>query len=74
MRGHVSIWRKGLEALSACVQAYGSFCNRWTLTPLYDGIDIHDWSDYTEKGVGFNIWKHLNMTLYSQINLTSHLK
>ena len=36
-------------------------------------LDGNSSSDYEEKGVGFNIYKHLRMTLYSQINPISHL-
>ena len=30
-------------------------------------INIQCWSDYAEKGVGFNIGKHLKMTLYAKL-------
>ena len=60
------IWEKG--KFPACVQVYGSFCNRWSLILLGDCLDIHNRSDYEEKDVGFNICKKLKMFLYSQIN------
>ena len=58
----------------AHVQAYGSVCNRWSLTLLDDCLNNHSWSDYQEKDLGFNIYKALKMTLYSQIYPISHLK
>ena len=44
---------------------------------LRDDLASHCWSDYEEKGLGFNICKHLKMTLmtlYSQINPIRHHK
>ena len=41
----------------ACVQAYGDFVNRWSLSLLGDGPDI----DYDENGVGCNICTHTQM-------------
>ena len=48
-------------------------CNRCSLTFLNNSLDIHNWSDYWEKGVGFAICKNLKNTIYSQINPISHL-
>ena len=42
------------KTFSACVQAYGSFCNTCFFTLLGDYLDIHNWSEYEEKFVGFN--------------------
>ena len=47
---------------STCVQV-GDFCNSWSLTLLSHGLDIHNCSDYEEKGVDFIICKDLKMTL-----------
>ena len=47
---------------------YGSFCNGWSSTRLSDSLDVHDWSDYVEKDVGFNICKTPKIAPCSQIN------
>ena len=45
------------------------------LSLLDDCLDIHNWSDYEENDVGFNIGENLKMTLYSQINpILTHFK
>ena len=56
------------------MQAYGSFCNRWSLCPLGNCLDIHNWYENKAKDVGFNICKNLKITFYSQFNLASYLK
>ena len=56
------------------------FCNRnitvnkytYICTLLGDCIDNRP--DYEKKDVGYDICRNLKMTLYSQINPTSHLK
>ena len=59
---------------SPCVQAYGSFCDSWSLTLLRDGLDSNSWSDCEDNGACFNIGKTPKMTIDSQINPISHLK
>ena len=56
------------------VQVYGGFCNTcsWFLTLLIDCLDSNSKFDYEDDGVGFKIWKHPKMTLYSQISPISH--
>ena len=51
--------RKGSKAFPACVQPYGSFCNRWSFTQFGDCLDIHNKFDYEEKGVRLNICKKI---------------
>ena len=43
------------------------------LSLLGDGLDIHNSSNYEEKGVSFNTCQNLKMALYFQINPISHL-
>ena len=62
-----------VKTFPACVHAYGSFSNIWSLIRLGDCLNIRNTSDYEEKYVGFNICIHLKMTLYSQSNPTRHL-
>ena len=46
---------KWAKAFPSSVQNYGSLCNSWSLTLLSDFLDIHNWSDYEEKDIGFDI-------------------
>ena len=62
--------RKGSKNLSRCVEACGRFCNSWSITLPNDGLDIHSWASYEEKGV--HVCQNLKMTLYCQINPISH--
>ena len=57
-----------VKIFPACVHAYGSFSNRWSLIRLGDCLNIRNTSNYEEKYVGFIICIHLKMTLYSQSN------
>ena len=31
------------------MQAYESFCDRWSLTPFGDGLEFHSETDYEER-------------------------
>ena len=41
------------------------------LSLISDGQDSHSWSGYEEKGVDFNTYINLKMTLNSRINPSS---
>ena len=53
------------------MQAYGRFLDILSLSFLSDGLHSRSNVDYEDKVVGFEICKHLNMTLDSYINHTS---
>ena len=67
-------WSKGQNRFPAYVQAHGSFCHGWSLTLLSDCLDIHNWSDYEGKGLGFEKCKKSeNDPIFTNFT-TSHLK
>ena len=44
------------------MEAYGRFCNRWSLTLLGNVLDIHYWSDCEEKGVKTSKWPYFQIS------------
>ena len=46
------------KPFSVCVLAYVGFGHIWSLIVLSDVLESHSWSDYEDKGVGFNSYTY----------------